>query len=486
MKTNRTLAAKLFANPCPERGCVVLDQPQHLAEAWLSGISHALRPVFDIAALLLSVMALATTTLLLLCPVSAHAQGGVPLWTNFFPGGASAIALDSNGDVFVTGEPATIKYSNAGVPLWTNQQGYATAIALDSTGNAFVTASPLTIKYSSTGVPLWTNQQNSASVIALDSSGNVFVTGQYDNGSNHNDFVTVSYSNSGVPRWTNYYGGLGDFDNPQAITADSSGNVYVTGYSYTALNIRIVTIKYSGAGVPLWTNRSIAGAPHAIAVDGNGNVCVAGVADSNGGDYLAIKYSNSGGILWTRTYNGPPGNEDIANAMALDRNGNVFLTGGSVGGDSLDYTTIAYSATGERLWTKRYDRLDGLDRAVAIALDSSGNVIVTGNSGTIAYSIAGVPLWTNSLGASAIAVDSAGSVLAAGNSYTIKYSSSVSAPRLAFQKLNNELVLSWTNAGFNLQTAPAVTGPFTNLPAATSPSTNPLTAPQQFFRVKSE
>jgi len=52
---------------------------------------------------------------------------------------------------------------------------------------------------------------------------------------------------------------------------------------------------------------------------------------------------------------------------------------------------------------------------------------------------------------------------------------------LDFQLLSNEL--SWTNTGFNLQTAPAVTGPFTNLPAAMSPYTNPLTAPQQFFRL---
>jgi len=40
-----------------------------------------------------------------------------------------------------------------------------------------------------------------------------------------------------------------------------------------------------------------------------------------------------------------------------------------------------------------------------------------------------------------------------------------------------------TNASFNLQSAPAVTGPFTSLPAATSPYTNPLTAPQQFLRL---
>jgi hypothetical protein len=37
--------------------------------------------------------------------------------------------------------------------------------------------------------------------------------------------------------------------------------------------------------------------------------------------------------------------------------------------------------------------------------------------------------------------------------------------------LNNQLVLSWTNAGFNLQSAPALIGPFTNL-AATSHCTN--------------
>ena len=29
------------------------------------------------------------------------------------------------------------------------------------------------------------------------------------------------------------------------------------------------------------------------------------------------------------------------------------------------------------------------------------------------------------------------------------------SPLLKFQKLNNQLVLSWTNAGFNLQSAPA-------------------------------
>ena len=70
-----------------------------------------------------------------------------------------------------------------------------------------------------------------------------------------------------------------------------------------------------------------------------------------------------------------------------------------------------------------------------------------------------------------------------GDYVTIKYSSSVSPPRLDFQTLNNQLVLSWTNASFILQSATGVTGPFTNLPAATNCYTNPITAPQQIFRL---
>jgi len=112
----------------------------------------------------------------------------------------------------------------------------------------------------------------------------------------------------------------------------------------------------------------------------------------------------------------------------------------------------------------------------------------------------GVPLWTNRyLGsgnsdaeARAIAVDGSGSVFVAGaengTNYDyaiIKYSSSIPAPpHLDFQRLNHLFVLSWTNAGFTLQSAPDLTSTFTKIPGATSPFTNPLTAPQQFFRLK--
>ena len=93
-------------------------------------------------------------------------------------------------------------------------------------------------------------------------------------------------------------------------------------------------------------------------------------------------------------------------------------------------------------------------------------------------------------------VDGSGNVFVTGYSFsngtnshwvTIKYSSSVPPPvHLDFQLLNNQLVLSWTNAGFNLQSAPAIIGPFTNISGATSPYTSALSGPQQFFRLKGD
>jgi hypothetical protein len=55
---------------------------------------------------------------------------------------------------------------------------------------------------------------------------------------------------------------------------------------------------------------------------------------------------------------------------------------------------------------------------------------------------------------------------------------------LHFSTIAGELVLSWNDPGFSLQTAPAVTGFYTNISGASSPFTNSISGPARFFRLK--
>jgi len=479
----------------------------------------------DLAVAFLLFVVSVAAYLLMLTPSSACAQGGVPLWTNSF--GGWSIAADSNGNVFVYGSSpdigGTIKYSTDGVPLWTNSC-YG-PLAVDSNGNLFAFTGSGVMKYSRDGVPLWPKPSPAGfGALAVNRSGNVFVTE-----ASSSDPTTFAYSSEGVLLWTNRYSGKLRFEpgvvGNGGMVVDENGNVIVTGTASDRDPGDYLTIKYSNAGVSLWTNRfsgpgSSSDVVQGISVDESGNVFVTGFSNNgqsiSTSDFVTVAYSNSGVPLWTNRYNGPANGIDLGYAIAVDNNGNVFVTGESYADLAQGYTdnaTIKYSNSGVPLWTNYYAGPgNNNDVLAAIAVDGAGNVFVTGWSfntpspdfsvdwATIAYSSEGSPLWEDhyivpgpwgGIPGVAIAVDPAGNVFVTvyplqpgAYQRTVKYSSSVPPPvQLGFQLLNNQLVLSWTNSGFNLQSAPAVTGPFTNLPAATSPYTNVTTSAQQFFRL---
>jgi hypothetical protein len=392
---------------------------------------------------------------------------------------------------------ATVAYSSDGMTLWAhryngpaNLNDSATALAVDNGDNVIVTGESsstgvnsdwLTIKLSSAGVPSWTNRYegpgnsyDSAKAIAVDPGGTAYVTGSSasTNIAPYNlDYVTMAFDSSGNRLWTNRYNGPGNSDDvATAVRLDGSNNVYVTGYSTGAGSGRdYATIKYSSAGVPLWTNRySAAGnnadSASALAVAANGNVYVTGSSAASGSsfDYATIAYSSGGVPLWTNRYNGPVNGADSAAAIALDSSGNVWVTGYSAGtGGANDYATIAYSSAGTPLWTNRYDGPgNSVDQALATVADGSGGVYVTGYSRSTAGS-------------------------GSEDYLTIKYAIATLLPiPLNHQVSGQQLVLSWTNAAFDLQSASAVQGTYTNVPGATSPYTNLLIGGQQFFKLK--
>jgi uncharacterized delta-60 repeat protein len=386
-----------------------------------------------------------------------YSSAGVPLWTNRYNGApgngydrATAIAVDSSNNVIVTGcstgsgsgyDYTTIKYSSAGVPLWTNRYNgpgndwdWVNAVAVDGSNDVIVTGQSVgsggnddyaTIKYSSAGVPLWTNCYNGpgnafdwAQAVSVDRSNNVIVTGESAGSAGGWDYATIEYSSTGVPLWTNRYNGLAanDASSAYAVAVDGNGDVIVTGSSPSMTDVGdYATIKYSGAGAPLWTRRyngpgNAFDWARAVAVDRSNNVIVMGASEASLGsyiyDYATIKYSSAGVPLWTNRYNGPGNGDDSACALAVDGSNNVIVTGYSTNSASgYDYVTIKYSSAGVPLWTNRYNGPgNGDDRAVAVAVDHSGNVIVTGYSygsggnydfATIKYVCVPSPVMTN-------------------------------------------------------------------------------------------
>jgi hypothetical protein len=343
---------------------------------------------------------------------------------------AMDLFVDPSGYVYVTGgsvgsgtyrDYVTIKYYPNGDTAWVRRYkgieddgyDYATAIAVDDSGNVYVTGHSgynpdrgdyATIKYYPNGDTAWVRRYNGlgdgddwAADLAVDAYGNVYVTGQAVSRSS-NDYTTIKYYPNGDTAWLRRYNGPGDFyDDAEALAIDSSGDVYVTGWSYggSQTSNDYATVKYYPNGDTAWVRRyngpmslSVEFA-YAIAVDRSGNVYVTGCSGSPfRWDYATIKYYPDGDTAWVRRYH-TPGQDSLyeAHAIAVDDSGNVYVTGYGYDLETqnkvldLDYATIKYCPNGDTAWVRKYNGPeDGDDYAHAVAVDGFGNVYVTGCS----------------------------------------------------------------------------------------------------------
>lgn len=284
----------------------------------------------------------------------------------------------------------------------------ARSLVVDNTGNVYVTGSAysangtldmVTIKYSPGGQQLWMQNYNGAGnnndeayKIVMGDSGYVYVVGYSQSANNLQDITTIKYSAAGVQQWVaTYNGSFNNYDVGNSITVDASGNTYVAGVITTSnYTYDFITIKYGPGGAQLWAQTydgpgNFNDEGRDIALDGNGNVYVTGPSDTfyqsqPNADMVLLKYDNSGTLQWRRVYDSPGHGYEYSKRLAVDGNNNIVVVGyGFVTGNGNDYYIMQYDASGNFQWFHNYNYgANTFEEPHGLVIDSQNNIIVTG------------------------------------------------------------------------------------------------------------
>ena len=282
---------------------------------------------------------------------------------------------------------------------------------LDSNNN-LGSADVFLVKYDSNNKKIWTKQigtpkEEKANGITIDSSNNIYISGytkgKFDNDtySSRPDIFLSKFNSSGTNQWIKSFGTPFD-DYSNGIAVDSSGNIYISGYtkgdfdndSITA-NPDIILLKYNSSGTKLWHKQigtSSDDRGNGIAIDSSNNIYITGYSkgdldnNTNSGrsDAFLMKFDSGGSKQWTKLIG--TSSDDIANDIIIDSSNNIYITGYSNGhfdnhtntGNS-DIFISKYNSTGNKQWSKLFgSNLD--DVGNGLALDSSSNIYITGYS----------------------------------------------------------------------------------------------------------
>jgi hypothetical protein len=298
------------------------------------------------------------------------------------------------------------KFNTSGSLLWSTYYGgsyddYFTNLALDNSGNVFVAG-----------------QANSSSGISTTGSYQTSIGGL-------SDAFLAKFTSSGTLLWATYYGGSGS-DQSAGLATDGSGNVYLGGVTFSSSGIAssgayktslsgtddAFVAKFNSSGSRLWATYyggSGGETPRQICADTSGNVYLTGYTSSTSGiatsgaymtsygggtnDAYLAKFTSSGSLSWA-TYFGATG-DDEGYAIATNSSQEVFMAGYTAsssgiatsgtyqsifGGGSTDAMLVKFNSSGSLAWATYFGGSGGAEGILALAADNAYNIYFGGRT----------------------------------------------------------------------------------------------------------
>lgn len=339
---------------------------------------------------------------------------------------AADLQIDNSGNVFVTGTTfessadsfnvLTVMYDSGGNQQWIasyNGSGSgndgATSIYVDNaSGDIYVAGAEwqgsstlydlLLIKYDSGGNQQWAATYDNTNLVDVavrvrqnSGTGNIEVGGATQTTLTNRKYLVAEFdpsSGSVVNAYTSTSSTLG-IENLTDLKTDNNGNVFVTGSvtgTSTGMDIRTLMLD---TNLSIVWSATYSGAlndeGNALDLDAAGNILVTGYTTSStqGRNFISIKYNSAGSQLWATTFNGGANGDDSATCIVVhptDTN-KIYVSGYSYNGSTKDYWTMKYDGAGNAKWEIGLNSLLNCeDRATGIALDTLGDVIITGQN----------------------------------------------------------------------------------------------------------
>ncbi len=334
---------------------------------------------------------------------------------------ASAIYVDGNSDVYVTGSVVNtvsngqdiivLKYDQSGVLQWT-YTNHGSNVNIDDAGSG-ITGDPAssdifvtglsgddinlydykTFSLTSSGNLQWMETYDFNSLIEIPKkifveAGNVIVTGASQDNATHWEIATIQYNiNSGamVASARTNSSSVAGIDEINDVTIDPLGNLYLVGALQNGNGDYDVAVYKLDTNLTLiWENYyDING----LDDKGTGIEFLAGdiyltgysTKDSLGEEILLMKLNANGVVQWQKEFGGTSGGNDRGKKLVLDQSGRIYVASAINDGNNLDFGLFCFDGNGNILATTSFNGGDNLnDVPESINLDLDNNIIVTG------------------------------------------------------------------------------------------------------------